>query len=352
MFTMPPPWRVVVLVAGLICGVVVITNIVAEARQVLGWAIAASVVALVLAPAIAFLDRILPRAVAIVLTFVVVGALGAGVSALYNVSVIDEVDEIEISAPRIAQEIEDRTDRVGEVAREIGLVDKVEELVDRIGEGVGTRGDAIRSAAVSAPPYFVSMILTIFLLIFGPRIVNGALDQLPDHRRRWLAPALHETARRGQIYVWASFVQAVVSGLAVAAAGLLLDVPAVGLVAIFAGVAAFVPYLGIVVGWMPVLLLALGTAPGSAVALGVVAAIGLQLVEWWWWRPFVDPRSVHVGPAVPIIVATIGFGLYGLGGAMYATILAVFGLALLDELAPVDDDLPTPLDDLEPAPAD
>ncbi len=347
MIEMPPPWRVVALVAALVCGVVVVTNVVSEAQQVLGWTVAAAVVALLLAPVIRILDRALPRAVAIVLTFVVVGVLGAGVSFLYNVSVLDQVDQIEESAPGIASDIEERDDRIGEIAREIGLVDKVEELAARIGDGVGSRGDAIRSAAVSAPPYFVSMILTIFLLLFGPRLVHGALDQLAEDRRRWLEPVLSDTARRGQIYVWASLVQAAVVGFTVAGAAALLDVPAIGLVAIFAATAALVPYVGIVVGWLPVLVLGLGTASGVAVGIAALVAIGLQLAEWRWWRPLVDPRSVHVGPAVPVIVATLGFGIYGLGGAIYATILAVFALALLDQLSPGEADLPTPIDEPE-----
>ncbi len=287
---------------------------------------------------------------AIVLTFLLVAAIGGAVSFVYNESLIDQVDQIQESAPAIAQEIEDRDDRLGEAAREVDLSSKVEELTKRLGEGAGTRTDAIRSAAEAAPPYFISMILTIFLLLFGPRMIDGGLEQFPAQRRTWLRSALFESARRGQIYVWASFAQGIASGLAIAAVGTMLDVPALGLVALFGAIAALVPYVGIVVGWLPVVVLGIGTTPSlwAAVAAGAVA-VGLQLIEWRFWRPFVDSRSLHVGPAVPVIVAIFGHGVYGLGGAMYGCVLAVYGLALLDQLTPGDEALPTPID--EPAPA-
>jgi predicted PurR-regulated permease PerM len=345
---LPPPWRIVLLVVTMIIGIVVVRTIVADAQRVLGWALAATVVALVVSPAVALFDRAVPRVLAIVLTFLLVGAIGAGLSFVYNESLLDQVDTIQESGPQVAQQIEDREDRLGTIAREIELSDKVDELTKRLGEGAGTRGDAVRSAAEALPPYFVSMILTIFLLIFGPRMIDGGLAQLSPERQHWLRPALRRSVRRGQKYVWASFAQAAVSGLAIAVAGTLLDVPAVGLVALFGAIASLVPYVGIVVGWLPVVLLSIGTGPSTwAAAAAAVVAVGLQLVEWRVWRPYVDTRSLHVGPAVPVIAAIFGHGVYGLGGAMYGAIIAVFVLAFLDQLAPGDEALPTPID--EPA---
>ena len=65
-------------------------------------------------------------------------------------------------------------------------------------------------------------------------------------------------------------------------------------------------------------------------------------VEALWWRDRVDQRSLHVGPAVPIVVAVLGYGIYGIGGALYGCVLAVIALAIADQVWP-GTDLPTPV---------
>ncbi len=332
------------MVTALICAVIVIRNIFTSAHQVIGWAVAASVIALLLTPVVQGMDRVMPRALAIILTFVMVIGLAVGVTWLYTSSLLDQVDQIQEVGPSIAKEIEGRSDRVGEIAREIGLADQVSELADRLDERTGSQGDAIKSVALSAPPYFVSMILTIFLLLFGPKMIGGAVDQLSPERRDRYRPALIQAARRTQMYVWASIAQGVVNGLCIWLAATLLDLPAVGLLALFGGIAGLLPYMGIIVGWLPVLILGFGVAPVGEVALTLAVAITLQIVEVLWWRRRVDARSLYVGPAVPIVVVILGYGIYGIGGALYGCVLAVLGLAIADQVWP-GTDLPTPITD-------
>ena len=346
MIAVPPPWRIVVLVVAVICTVIVVRNIFGEAHQVIGWAVAASLIAMLLSPIVRGMDRRMPRALAIVVTFVAVAALGFGVTWLYSSTLLDQVAQIQESGPTVADEIEQRDDQIGQIARDIDLTARVTELTERLDERTGSGNDAIRSAALSAPPYFVSMILTIFLLLFGPQMVQGGLDQLRPERRDRLRPALAEATRRTQIYVWASVAQGVLSGIAIWVVGSWLDVPAIGLVALFGATIATVPYVGVGVGWLPVVLLGLGTASGVQVGVAVGLAAALQVVEWLRWRPFVDERSLHVGPAIPVIVAIVGFGIYGIGGAVYGCIVAVLCLAIADQVSPGNGDLPTPLDDV------
>lgn len=342
---LPPIWRIVLLAAGTLLAVLVVRNIAVEARHVLGWATAAALAAMLLSPVIQLLDRRIPRALAIVLTIVLVGALGGTVSWVYSSSVIDQVEQIQDAGPAIAEDIEQRDDRIGQVARDIDLSRQITELTDRLAERTGSGSDAIRSAALSAPTYLVSLVLTVFFLLFGPRMVSGGLEQLTPRRRDRLRPALAEAARRTQIYVWASLCQAVVNALTLWLVATWLEVPAAALVALFGALTALLPYVGVVVGWLPVLVLGIGVASLGDVAVALFVAVALQLVEALWWRRVVDRRSLHVGPAVPVVVAIVSYGVYGLGGALYGCVLAVFALAVADQLAPGEQELPTPIDD-------
>ncbi len=90
-----------------------------------------------------------------------------------------QVDYLAERGPEIAERIEQRDDRVGDIAREIGLVDRVTELTERLQDRIGTPSDALRDAAMAVPAYLVAFILTIFLLIFGPEMVAAAPRPTP-----------------------------------------------------------------------------------------------------------------------------------------------------------------------------
>ncbi|WP_420453689.1 AI-2E family transporter [Ilumatobacter sp.] len=340
-----PAWRTVLLVAAGILAVVAARAVFTSAHQVIGWAVAATTVAVLLAPAVRLADRLLPHGLAIAVTFVAVIALAAGLTWLYSAGVLEQVDLIRSSGPQVAASIEERDDRVGQLARDVGLVDRIEEATERLVEGTGSRGDALRAVALSAPPFFVTMILTVFLLLFGPRMVAGGFAQLGGSRPARLEAALRDGVRRAQIQAWASIAQGVVNGLAVWVAAVAIGVPGARLVALFAGLASLVPYLGIALGWLPVIVAGLGTTGLVGVAVVAVVAIALQLVEARWWRRVVDVRSLHVGPAVVVFVAVVGHAVYGVGGALFSVALAVLALAVSDQLAVGDTPIPTPIDD-------
>ena len=66
----------------------------------------------------------------------------------------------------------------------------------------------------------------------------------------------------------------------------------------------------------------------------------LQTIEAAVVRPFVDARTVRVGPTIPIVVGLLGFELYGVGGAVYGIALAVIALAALDAVGRIRGDDP------------
>jgi len=106
------------------------------------------------------------------------------------------------------------------------------------------------------------------------------------------------------------------------------------------GVFSLVPYLGVLVGSLPIVLLALGLEPSSPrFAALLVVFVGYQLFEAFAVQPRLDRRSIRIGPVLPLVVAMVAFELYGLVGALYGIAAAVFVVSVLDELAPTDADI-------------
>jgi len=225
----------------------------------------------------------------------------------------------------------------------------------RLKDTLGTPSDALVDAARSVPAYVVCFILTIFFMLYGPRIITAGLERIPDDRRERTRDILRGAAGSTQIQVGAAVAGAVVVGLVIWVVGMILDVPSVGLFALFGAAVSVVPYVGILVGWLPVVIVGVGLAPAWQVGLVALVAVGLQYLEATRWRPFVDGRSLYVGPALPIVAAVLGYAIYGVGGIIVTVTLLIFGLAVADEAATDDVDgdgdvdaldvIPTPIDE-------
>ena len=348
--------------AGVVLLVVVGRNVFVSASVVLGWAIASIVAAVLLSPLVEFLDRALPRALAIIVVFLAVAGVGLGVRSAYVAELKGQVDYLAERGPEIAEQVEARDDRVGEIAREIGLVDRVSELTERLQDRIATPADALRDAAMAVPAYLVAFILTIFFLVFGPQMVNSGFARLGDERGPRLRAAAHRAANATQLQVGAALVLATIVGLTVWIVATLVDAPAPGLFALAGAAASFVPYVGIAVAWLPVIVVSLGVGNvWEFVGIFALACV-MQYLEATRWRPLIDRRSLYVGPAAIVITGALGFAVYGFGGMVVLVVVAVFALAVADQVATDDaenvveaeealDPIPTPIDEyVEPEP--
>jgi len=327
---------VVILGVGLVA-----RNVIASSTRVLGWLVAAVVVAAALHPAVARLARVVPRAVAllvvVIVTLVAVGGLAfATVDHLRR-----EATKLQEAAPEAAASIE-ASARFGDAARQFGLTDRVADLVKQLPSRVtgGTGEQSITAAATRGFAYVAGIVLTVFLLLHGPRLVDAALRQIADDTRRAnAARILRQAYVRWWRYLVLNLARAVGVGLLGYLACLVIGLPGAFLLGLVLGVFSLLPYLGVLVGSLPIVLLALGLEPSSPrFVVLLLSFVGYQLFEAFVIQPQLDRRSIRIGPVVPLVVAMVAFELYGLGGALYGIAVAVFVAAVLDELAPTDAD--------------
>jgi len=320
-------------IVGTIVGLVVARRMFVAAHRPLSWAAACIVAAVLLDPVVDRLAEHIRRVPAVLLTFLALGALGVGTTYLVFDEVESALDRLEVAAPTAAAAIEDRDDGVGELARDFQLGERVTSSVRALDKRVTSGDDVLRSTAGTAPTYLVCTILTVFLITYGPRMAKAALEQDPDSARRTrIARIVGPAVSRARSALLFALGEALLVGLAVGAVAAALDLPAPSAVGVAAGLLSLFPHVGLTLGAIPMLLLALGfrSLPTALALLAVVLV--LQVVDSLVVRPRLATRSLEIGLVVPWVVALVGYAVYGLGGAAYATVYAVFGLAILDRL--------------------
>jgi len=326
-------WTGALTIVATIVVLILARRIFVAAHRPLGWAVAATVAAVLLDPIVDHLGRHIRRGPAVLLTFLIIGAAGFGGTYWVADEVQGALERLETAAPEAAASIVDRPDRLGEVARDANLVARVDSFVEVLQGRVTGGDDVVRSAAGTAPTYFVSAILTIFVMAYGPRIAQAAVDQDPDERRRRrttvIVGAAAARARRAVLHTAVACFALGLVGTAVASA---LDLPAPSAIGVALGVTAILPHVGVVAGSVPLLLLTVGFRSATAAVVLLVAALAVQAFDSLVVRPHIARRSVEVGLVVPWVVALLGYSVYGIGGAAYGVVLAVFAVALLDRL--------------------
>jgi predicted PurR-regulated permease PerM len=171
----------------------------------------------------------------------------------------------------------------------------------------------------------------IFFLIWGPKMLAGGLRQIADDETRArVAQVSSRAAWRTQRYVLATGAAAVVVGVATGLLASAAGLPTPLVLGVVVGAASAIPYLGVIFGAVPVLLLAAPTKSGLAVAALAVALVGLQGAHTFALARLTRRGVLRAGPAVIVVCAMVGSDAYGLGGALVAVVAGILAIALIE----------------------
>jgi predicted PurR-regulated permease PerM len=327
--TVTPVWASVslgstLLVIGAVVAAIGLAGMFVAARRPLAWAVAASVAAWLLSGVVDLLGRWVPRRLAVFMTVLglVLVAVGGWVGA--RATLAAEVDRLRRTLPAAASDLEVRF----RAAADFHLAERTRVFVDDLDDRFGVHAQ-LTSGAGTASAYLVSGILVLFLLAYGRRFVSAALRQIGDPARRAsVAAVIDRASHAARTYLLIVLAQAIVITAVCSAVFFLLGLPAPFVLALLVGWLSAIPYLGILLGGLAPLLVAVTELHLLTNLVLAAVLVGLQTVEVLAVRPRAD-RTVRVGPALTLVGILIGFELYGFGGAVYGTALLVLFWAVL-----------------------
>jgi predicted PurR-regulated permease PerM len=316
-----------------IAATIFVLEVAVDAQRVIAWVLAAAAVAALVQPLVALLARHMRRGFAVLIVFfLVLGSLGF---VVYRV--VEEVGEqtrrIQEVAPRRAAELE----RDSELLREFDFAPRVERLADSIPERLrgGSTAEAIRSAANRGLAFVAGTILTLFFVMYGPRFVDGAYAQIRDAARRERVETITRTGfRNGLAYARWQLAIAVAEGLVAFAIAHLADVPGPAAFAVWVALWSLIPFVGLFIGAVPIVLFA--GADSTATAVWVAIAFVVMGVASIVVSRFAERRTVRVGSFLTVVALFTGLELYGFSGAVLLLLLVILGVAVIAEAGPAE----------------
>jgi len=314
----------------------------------------AGVLAYVLLPVVALLERRLsfPRTAAAAIVFLGLVAAIIGGGRLLVPLAIDQVRELQRTLPTL---VANAQNTLAETADQVGLED-----LDALIVNVGGIGDLTQMVARSAVPFIVGfghfllellvfLIATFFLLRDAPRLFQWFRRILPASQRNELIPLFAQVNTllgryvRGQMFLIGVMSTVTFVGLSI------LQLPFALLLALMTGVLEVIPIVGPITAGAIACLVALGhPAPWGLSQIWYVAIVAamytvLRHSEDYFVIPLVIGRIVKLHPAVVIFSLLTGGALYGLLGVLIAVpVAATLRLDLIYVGAKLRDEDPFP----------
>jgi putative heme transporter len=300
--------------------------------------VAASIVGLILNPLIKQLQRRgLPRGLAILLVYLALFAILAGVGLLLSDPVSTQVSRFADRVPTYVKHANHDLDDLQRWLDRRGIKVQIQQqgqtalqtlekhVLKSSGNIVSFSRDALGKIATISFDLVLVLILSVYLLVYGGEIGGLVRRVMPpgDGTPADDFPLMVQRAVFG--YVRGQLLFSLIMG---ASAALLLWL--LGVVGIFPageryalffggfyGLMELIPYIGPIIGALPAVLVALFNDPISAVWV-VLAFIALQQLEGHFIAPQVFRISLRINPIVIILALLIGYQLYGIAGALLA----------------------------------
>ena len=265
----------------------------------------------------------LPRLVALAGAIIAVAAFfvlviwGAGPTLAHQVAQL---------ASGIAAGLTTLTREIATFADQRNLLQDV-DLVQVLGKFLSPWGIATgaTTVALSVVGIFSAGLIVLFFGIYlaadPDTYVRLASKLAPPEKRPATLEMLNETGNVLRRWLIGQGIAMALIGTLTYVGLLILGVPIPFVLALFAGLAGFLPYLGPIIGAFPMVLVAGGDSIDLAIwVLGLYVVI--QFLESYLLTPLIQARAVSLPPAVVILSQLVAGALFGLIGLALATPLA------------------------------
>ncbi len=168
---------------------------------------------------------------------------------------------------------------------------------------------------------FIIPFVVFYILMDVDKYKNGFMALIPPSRKADFSELLHEIDLVLGRYIRGQLLVCLVIGVSVTIALLILDIQYAVLIGVFAGVIDIIPYVGVVIGMVPAVIIALFKSPLYAL---LVLAV-LYFIHWSEGHiivPNVVGQSVGLPPLVVIVSLIIGAETMGILGMFLAVPIA------------------------------
>jgi predicted PurR-regulated permease PerM len=316
------PWRTIVATIGTVLATIVLLVIVRKLTHIIGLLVVAGFFAIVLTPAVDFLERHrMRRSLAtIVVFFVGLMLIGAMLTAFIQ-PIVREVNQFVDDFPKFVENARQGKGTVGHIVQRYNVDTYIEKNQAKLQQQLRNAGapalDVARSLASGVFAAVTIMVLTFLMILEGPQLTQAALNVIGDRQRDRVRLVAADCAKAVTGYMAGNLAISVVAGLATFVFLTVIGVPFAGVLGLWVAFADLIPLVGATLGAIPTVMVAFLDSPRNGV-LVIIFYVVYQQLENHVLQPTIMSRTVDLNPLAVLVSVLIGVELFGFLGALLA----------------------------------
>lgn len=281
-----------------------------------------------LSPIVEKMSQYIPRALAILIIYIVILGLIAGAISLLIPPLITQIQNLARELPYFAWSILPHGINVTDI---IGIGQK--SLTDAASQ-IGNFSSQIYSTTLgffeALIAGFTVIVLSFYLLLEEHSARKLLMSFAPLEQKGRYSQILHLIGQKIGAWLRGQLVVGLVVGLVDGIGLLIIGIPYALTLGIFAGITELIPYIGPIIGAIPGVLIAFLISPlKGLIALALYVLV--QQLESNFLVPKIMQRAVGLSPVIIILALLIGAKLAGIVGVMLAIPVAAVILVIVQE---------------------
>jgi len=286
----------------------------------------AALLAYAVVPLIDLLHRVMPRALAIVLVYVVAIIL-FGALAYYGLKTfIPQLNSLTHSiANFVAPGSNGQDSPLVQLLKSVGFTQsqidaaarQLQSQLNTIASNIAKGMLSVIGGLINAGFYIlITVVVSIYLLFDGYRFGSWLINSSPLSQRGWISTVLDILQRVVGGYIRGQFIMSAIMGVLQGVGMAIIGVPFALFIGILAAVMEFIPIIGtITVGFVAVVIAL--TQSWTLALITLAYTVVLDCVEGYVLSPRILGRAVQIRPVVTLLAMIAGSQLFGIWGAIF-----------------------------------
>jgi len=296
-------------------------------RDILLLMLVAGFTAMLLSPAVAKVQRRIPRrgpAVAIVTLWAALVFIG--LAAAFGVPLVNGITHLADRLPGYIASAQHGRGWIGHLVARYHVQSWVQRNTPRLAgyaQALAKPALTVGKGAVSVIiELFTLFVLVLLLLLEGPKMWDWTLGQMSPARRATVTRIAADVSQKTTGYMFGNLLTSLIAGIVVFVTLLILGVPFPLLWGLWVALVDFLPMIGGALAGIPTVLFAfLAGGPTAGIVTAVVFAVYTQ-VENHVLNPVVMSKTVRISPLLVFIAVLVGASIGNLIGGIFGSFVA------------------------------
>ncbi|HUQ38843.1 MAG TPA: AI-2E family transporter [Acidimicrobiales bacterium] len=319
----PVPVRTILATIGIVIAALAGILIIQSLARIIAWLVVAAFIAVILNPAVDFLERRarLRRAVAAMLVFLLALVTVTGMLYLFVRPLVTQAQEFGDKFPAYVEDAQAGKGAIGRLVKRYDIDTYIEKNQDKLRASVRDAGapalSVLRTVANTVFAGLTILVLSFLMLLEGPRILEAGLNTFDERPRERIRRVAADCSKAVTGYMAGNLLISVIAGVAVFIFLSIVRVPFSGVLALWVSFADLIPLVGATLGAIPAVGVAFLHSPGAGL-LTIGFFIVYQQFENHVLQVTIMSRTVDLNPLAVLVSVLVGVELSGLLGALLA----------------------------------